>query len=76
MLAVEKLKLKPGTRPDNDYALSWVRSFGQGRAFYCAFGHDHAIFWNPAILQHYLDGIQFALGDLPADATPSAKIKK
>ena len=32
-------------------------------------GHD--IFWNPAVLQHYLDGILFALGDLPADVTPS-----
>jgi len=73
--SVEKLKLKPGTRQDNDYALSWVRNYGQGRVFYCAFGHDHAIFWNPAILQHYLDGIQFALGDLRADATPSARIK-
>ena len=26
----------------------------------------------PAVLRHYLDGIQFALGDLPADTTPSA----
>jgi HEAT repeat protein len=28
------------------------------------------VIWNAAVLQHYLDGIQFALGDLPADATP------
>jgi hypothetical protein len=28
------------------------------------------------VLQHYLDGIQFALGDLQADATPSAKLGK
>jgi hypothetical protein len=33
----------------------------------------HEIFWNPMILQHWLDGIQFALGDLKADTTPSAK---
>ena len=32
------------------------------------------IYRTPQILQHYLDGIQFALGDLAADATPSASL--
>lgn len=63
----EKFK---GQRKDNDYALSWVKSYRKGRVFYCALGHDHDIFWNKAVLQHWLDGIQFALGDLPADTTP------
>ena len=31
------------------------------------------IFWNPTILKHYLAGIQYALGDLEADATPLKK---
>ncbi|HUU91151.1 MAG TPA: family 16 glycoside hydrolase [Phycisphaerae bacterium] len=66
---------KKGNRDDNDYALSWCRSYGKGRVFYCAFGHDDAIHWNAPILQHYLDGIQFALGDLKADTTPSAQLK-
>jgi type 1 glutamine amidotransferase len=55
---------------DKDVPISWVRSFGKGRVFYCSFGQNNHIFWNPVILQHYLDGIQFALGDLPADTTP------
>lgn len=59
-------------RTDNDFPVSWVQSFGKGRVFYCSLGHDHDVFWNPAVLRHYLDGIQFALGDLPADTTPSA----
>jgi len=59
-------------RTDGDFALAWVRRFGQGRVFFSAFGHEKAIFWNPTILRHYLAGIQFALGDLPADATPRA----
>ncbi len=63
-------------RKDNDFAISWVKSYGKGRVFYCALGHEHEIFWNPVILQHYLDGIQFAIGDLKADTTPSAKLKK
>ncbi len=63
-------------RPDDDFAVSWIQRFGQGRVFYCSLGHDHPIFWNKAVLRHYLDGIQFALGDLPADATPSALLPK
>ena len=26
-------------------------------------GHNHHIFWDARILQHYLAGIQYALGD-------------
>jgi len=58
---------------DRDIPISWVRSFGKGRVFYCSLGHNHHIFWNPMVLQHYLDGIQFALGDLKVDTTPSVE---
>ena len=61
-------------RTDDDFAVSWVRSYGAGRVFYCSLGHKHEIFWNPVVLEHYLDGIQFALGDLDADTTPTAKL--
>ena len=67
-----KMKLKPkfkGKRDDGDYALGWIKSYGKGRVFYTALGHDYPIFYNPAILKHWLDGIQYALGDLKADAT-------
>ena len=37
------------------------------------FGHREDTFQNPVILQHMLDGIQYALGDLEVDATPTAK---
>ena len=63
-------------RKDGDFAVSWIRSYGKGRVFYCSLGHRHEIFWNPTILRHYLDGIQFALGDLPADTTPSAELSQ
>ena len=64
-------KAKP--RADDDYAVSWIHQYGQGRVFYCSLGHVHETYWNPAILSHYLAGVQYALGDLPADATPSVK---
>lgn len=56
-------------KQDNDYAVSWIKSYGQGRVFYCSLGHREEIYWNPNILKYYLNGIQFALGDLQADTT-------
>jgi len=69
---------KPGgqKRADKDNPIAWILDCGKGRVFYCSLGHNNEIFWNPAILQHYLDGIQFAAGDLKVDTTPTAKIKK
>ncbi len=61
-------------RPDGDYAVSWIREYEKGRVFYCSLGHGEAIYTNPTVLKHYLDGVQYALGDLKADATPSAKL--
>ena len=61
---------KAGKRADADYAISWVKTYGQGRVFYCSFGHNDGTWLKPAILRHYLDGIQWALGDLKGDATP------
>jgi type 1 glutamine amidotransferase len=61
-------------RPDNDYALAWVRQYGRGRVFYCGFAHHPAVFWDPKMLQFYLAATQFTLGDLPAPTTPSAKL--
>ncbi|MHC4405123.1 MAG: ThuA domain-containing protein, partial [Planctomycetota bacterium] len=63
----------PGKRPDGDYAVSWVRQHGKGRVFYTTLGHCEPTYSNPLFLRHLLAGIQFALGDLPADAAPNAK---
>ena len=61
-------------KKDQTYVpISWVRDWGKGRVFYCSLGHDNHVFWNPAVLRHYLDGIQFALGDLPVDTTPRSQ---
>jgi type 1 glutamine amidotransferase/sugar phosphate isomerase/epimerase len=61
-------------RADNDYALAWVRHYGRGRVFYCTIAHNPQVFWDPKMLQFYLAAVQFALGDLPAPTTPSARL--
>jgi len=59
-------------RPDKDYGLVWIKSYGEGRVFNCALGHTPSLFEMPAMAQMVLNGIQFVLGDLPADTTPNA----
>lgn len=55
---------------DRDFAISWIKQYGRGRVFYSSLGHNPHIFWNRPVLEHFLAGIQFALGDLDADTTP------
>jgi type 1 glutamine amidotransferase/sugar phosphate isomerase/epimerase len=61
-------------RADNDIAVSWIRSYGQGRIFYATIGHLPTFFETPTMAKFFLAGIQFVLGDLEADTTPSAKL--
>jgi type 1 glutamine amidotransferase len=61
-------------RPDNDYGSVWIKSYGKGRVFNCAMGHTPTLFATPDLAQLILNAIQFILGDLPADTTPSAKL--
>jgi len=64
-----------GVKPsDADTGITWIKTWGKGRMFYCSLGHNNHIFWNPTILQHYLDGIQFALGDYKVDTKPKPNV--
>lgn len=60
-------------RTDGDYALSWIRREGKGRVFYEALGHSEHIYSMTPVMDHVLAGIQYVLGDLPADDSPSVK---
>ncbi|MBM3860994.1 MAG: ThuA domain-containing protein [Verrucomicrobia bacterium] len=67
--ATGKVNIK-APRADNDYAVAWIKKEGKGRVFYNSLGHAANVFQEPAVLQFLLDGIQYALGDLAADASP------
>jgi type 1 glutamine amidotransferase len=60
-------------RNDGDYALSYIRREGKGRVFYEASGHDESIYAMKNMSQHYLALMQYAMGDLKADDSPSVK---
>jgi type 1 glutamine amidotransferase len=72
MSFMDKLK-ESGMRPDHDFGLSWIKKEGQGRVFYTAIGHDERQYAIKPLLEHLLAGMQYALGDLKADDSPSKK---
>ncbi len=65
---------KECTRPDQDYAVSWIKTYGKGRVFCSPLGHTTIFYTSPAWEQHILAVVQYILGDLDANATPSARL--
>jgi len=74
-LDTAKMDVSKGSRKDGLYPVAWVGTYQKGRTFYCSLGHRNEIYTDPMILRHYLAGIQYALGDLDADATPTMSSK-
>ncbi len=72
MSAEDKAK-EVNPRTDGDYALSYIRREGSGRVFYEGHGHDERVYAMTPMLEHIRAGIQYALGDLKADDSPSEK---
>ena len=70
----KNMKAKGMKRKDHDYAVSWIRKYGNSRVFYSNLGHNNETYHNPMALQHFLNGIQYALGDLSADDRSSASV--
>ncbi len=72
MPAEIKAKEPAPQRTDHDYALSYIHREGQGRVFVTVLGHDESIYKLTPMLAHILAGVQYAIGDLTADDSPSA----
>lgn len=71
-----KRRILPIRQQDKDFPMTWVKAHGRGRVFYSSLGHNAHIYSNPALLTHFLAGIQYALGDLLVGDAPTAKIPK
>jgi type 1 glutamine amidotransferase len=63
----------PVRRKDKDFPLTWVRRQEKGRVFNSGMGHNANIYHDPQLLAHFLAAIQYALGDLKADDSPSLR---
>jgi glucose/arabinose dehydrogenase len=51
----------------DDYPVSWIRNYGQGKVFVTVLGHFGDVWRSPAYLQHVLQGMRMAAGRVPAD---------
>ncbi len=74
MLAIETKNVQ-GARKDADdvvYA-SWIKKYGKGRVFYVSPSHFPDSYLSSVLLRYYLDGIQYAIGDLECDDSPVKK---
>ncbi len=47
------------------WPLAWTRSYGRGRSFYTALGHDVAVWEDPRYQQMLLNGVLWAVGGEP-----------
>ena len=74
MLTINGSEVKGVRKAADDiiYA-SWIKKHGKGRVFYVSPCHFPDSYHSAVLLRYYLDGIQYALGDLVCDDSPVAK---
>ena len=53
--------------------VSWIKRYGKGRVFYSGPSHNAQSMDNPELLQYFLDGMQYVVGDLKCDDSPLKK---
>lgn len=70
-LDISKLPASPDVHVQNgDFPLVWAKTFGKGRVFYSALGHDASIWDNRDVALMYFEAIKWALRLTEGDATP------
>ncbi|WP_088341372.1 ThuA domain-containing protein [Robiginitalea sediminis] len=69
LLAMDARELKGLEQPVEDPLryIAWIKPYGKGRVFVSAPSHNAHQLEDPEFLGFLLNGIQYALGDLPAD---------
>ena len=69
-MEADKLEGKKEEVKDNIKYISWIKKYGKGRVFYSSPSHNAQSFENPSLLQFFLDGLQYASGDLKCNDSP------
>ncbi len=75
LLYIEADKLE-GLRKEvyqNTIYVSWIKRHGKGRVFYSSPSHNAQSMDQAALLQFFLDGMQYVVGDLKCDDSPIGK---
>ncbi len=58
-------------RPDQDFAVAWIKKYGKGRVYYNSMGHMPETMMSKPIMGHVFAALQFLVGDMEADTTPN-----
>lgn len=49
-------------RTDGDFAVAWIKPYGEGRVFYTSLGHNQAVWRDERFQKHLVAGIEWASG--------------
>lgn len=72
-IEADKLEGKRAEVSNNTVYVAWIKKHGKGRVFYTSPSHNAQSMDNPELLQFFLDGMQYVVGDLEADDSPMQK---
>jgi type 1 glutamine amidotransferase len=72
-MEVDKLEGLNKTTEEKMVYVSWIKRFGKGRVFYSSPSHNAQSLEEPGVLQFFLDGLQYVVGDLQCDDSPIGK---
>lgn len=64
------LKHKDVRRTDGDFAVTWVREYGNGRVFFSSFGHTIESWDRPDIQKMWLEAVKWCMKLTDGNATP------
>lgn len=68
-----KSQRKGQERTEGKTYVAWIRAEGKGKVMYASPSHNAQSFENPQLLQFFLDGMQYVVGDVECDETPIKK---
>ena len=55
---------------DHDFPLVWAKTYGKGRVYYSALGHDPSTWDDRAVQQMYFEALKWGMHVTDADITP------
>lgn len=64
---------KGSEKTDGKTYVAWIRPEGKGKVMYSSPSHNAQSYQNPDLLQFFLDGLQYVVGDVECDETPIGK---
>ncbi len=72
-IEVDKIEDVRHEAKSNINYVSWIKRHGKGRVFYSSPSHNAHSMDHPELLQFFLDGMQYVVGDLKCDDSPIGK---